>query len=349
MESITSFPTFTIPTHRCCSLILPFADIADILGNRAHIIQIGIGEFEKNFYQIEKLGIDWLHAPAGWPIMASGFNPGNNSPDQHVFQYDLNLKKIQISNGPSRVCLGYDEIVRMVEKSKNPRIDILCLPCEEDTVEVTEPEMKKPKTSDAPMKSKEVLKLKRRANRRHQSFVDAVTAAGEGKSFAFVCPLTSFDQQLHAVLNDSGIAVNGYSGQTNLHKISNSASSRRFVQIHNNGKNLEEIFSEIKSVLSSKSGDVVETDFPFRLAREGILMNENFELVNMKEKCMFNDHSELLNFPNSSEIPPSVIEAAAHMKSYIHHLFRCDELSGPILLATVNLFQFDRLFSKYRD
>ena len=103
----------------------------------------------------------------------------------------------------------------------------------------------------------------------------------------------------------------------------------------------ESTHAEWLAQIRNTNADVIETDFPFRLAQEGLLLTETFDIVNMKVG-MLNNMELLYNPPESA--PRIVKNAASHSKSYVHHLFRCDELSGPILLATVNLFQFQKIF-----
>ena len=335
-------PTFTIATNKCCSIILPFADIQAALGNEPHIVQVGIGELSKNFYQINDLKINWLHSPPNWPVYVSGFNPGIHPHSPQVFQYDLNKKKIQVTSGTARESLTHTEMAQMVSSASDPHVDIVSFPCEageeekEDDSVIGEPIEKKPKHEG---KEK---KLKRKQNRRHQSFLDAIDAMKKLER-KIVCPLVGRDQDL-SVMQD--IKVLGYSGTPIQRMGLSEQSGLRFVQVHDKESN-ETTVEEIRSILASKSADVIETDFPFKLAREGILIDSNWTLVDMKEKEKFNDHSDLLIFSPEENVPESVREAGAHMRSYIHHLFRCDELSGPILLATVNLFQFEKLFRSH--
>ena len=322
MDSV-KLPSFTIPTSKCCSIILPFADIAKALNNEPHIVQVGIGELAKNFYQIENLRINWLFSPPGWPVFVSGFNPGIRPHHPQAFQYDLKNKKLQVTNGISRESLTHEDMARMVSAASNPAVDIASFPCEEGDATTSVPE-----EHHHEGKGK---KLKRKANRRHQSFTDAVEAMKGLEKQKIVCPfgLSSGSEEVDFL---------GYSSRTVQQ---GDSKTLRFIQIHDSGSN-EDILDSIKSAM--KSGDIVETDFPFKLAKEGVLLNGEFQLVNLKQTEFFDDHSELLNFSDPSNVPDSVSEAGAHMKSYIHHLFRCDELSGPILLATVNLYQFEKMF-----
>ena len=338
MDSI-KFPTFTIPTNKCCSMILPFADIASALGDRPHIVQVGVGELSKNFYQIEDLKINWLHSPIGWPVYVSGFNPGIHPHSPQVFQYDLNKKKIQVTSGSARESLSHDDMAKMVSVASNPEIHMVSFPCEEgDDVEddsVIEPIAKKPKHEG------KAKKLKRKQNRRHQSFIDSILAV-KNLHQKIVCPIVTRDQDISAIADTE---VFGCSGTMNHRSSHPELPGVRFVQIHHKESN-ESTLREIRNILESKSADVFETDFPFKLAREGFLLDSEWNLVDMKSKDKFNDHSDLLKISDDTA-PESVREAAAHMRSYIHHLFRCDELSGPILLATVNLYQFESLFRRH--
>jgi hypothetical protein len=92
-----SLPTYTIATQKCCSQILTFDDICEVLSNKPHLVQIGIGEIQKHRHIID-LNIDWLFSPKGWPIYASGFNPSmtTESPKQ-IFQYDGSKKEINFT------------------------------------------------------------------------------------------------------------------------------------------------------------------------------------------------------------------------------------------------------------
>ena len=302
---------------------MPFADIAKALNDEPHIVQVGIGELSKNFYQIENLKIKWLFSPTSWPVYVSGFNPAIHEPQ--VFQYDLKNKKLQVTNGIARESLTHEDMARMVSSASNPAVDIVSLPCEEDEAEAV------PSLPENSHEGK-AKKLKRKANRKHQSFIDAIEAMKGLNKQKIVCPI------VHDMSGIDELNVLGYSGRTVMETLT----GLKFVQIHNPGSN-EDILNSIKALI--KSVDIVETDFPFKLAKEGVLLNSDVDLINLKQAEFFNDHSDLLSFSDTAlTVPESVRDAGAHMKSYIHHLFRCDELSGPILLATVNLYQFEKMF-----
>jgi hypothetical protein len=300
---VTQFPTFTIPTNRCCSLILPFADIATVLYNEPHIVQVSIGELEKNAYQLD-LGIDWLHSPSGWPVYLTSFNPSNPVQPQ-VFQYDCARKKIQIACGPSRVSMSHEDILSLAEKAGN--VTFVSLPVEEDGV-VTQ-------QTDSPAPKK-----KRKVARKDQSATDALEAI-RGSSFTFVnkeMPSEALDNR----------------------------STLKFTPIINGSHSPDEILSLIKSALSD-GADVIETDFPFHLAKLGWVLNSDYSLTDLKNSDKFHNHNPVVEF-DTTTTPENVVEAGLHTFSYMHHLFRCDELSGPILLATINLFQFRKFVDSFR-
>jgi hypothetical protein len=298
---IPQFPTFTIPTNRCCSLILPFADIVTVLSNEPHIVQVSIGELEKNAYQLD-LGIDWLHSPSGWPVYLTSFNPSNPAQPQ-VFQYDCGKKKIQIACGPSRVSMSYQGILSLAEKAGN--VTFVLLPVEEGGVVTQQTE------SPAPKK-------KRKVARKDQSATDALEAI-QGSSFTFV---------------NQGIPLEN---RTEL----------KFIPIINGSHSPDEILSLIKSALSD-GADVIETDFPFHLAKHGWVLNSDYSLADLKNSDKFHNHNPVVEF-DPTTTPENVVEAGLHTFSYMHHLFRCDELSGPILLARINLFQFRKFVDSCRQ
>ena len=70
LSGLPPLPTFTIPTNRCSSLLLPLADIAEIMG-KPMFIQVGIGEAAKSIHLVD-LNVSWLHAPPDWPVLLSG-------------------------------------------------------------------------------------------------------------------------------------------------------------------------------------------------------------------------------------------------------------------------------------
>ncbi len=301
-----SLPSFTIPTSRCCSLILPFSDIAAVLDDRPHIVQVSVGELEKNNYQLD-LAMDWLHSPVGWPVFLSGFSPANPVFPQ-VFRYDAGKKCMQVANGPSRVSLTHEAILALARRARRPEINIISLPVEQGGVVTVE---------SPPAK-------KRKTDRKNQSVFDAVNAIKQNNQFQFVLPDSVTSDQVDPT--------------TRIFK-------PKLTPIVNGEKSPEKILSEITAALAA-GADVLETDFPFHCAKNGWLLDGGFQLLNVRSNEWFHVHSPAVVFEPQST-PAAVVEAGMHSMSYLHHLFRCDELSGPILLATVNLYQFSKFVSKY--
>ena len=319
-----AYPTFTIPTSKCCSLILTFDDIAEILGDRRHIVQVGMGEIERTMHLIQ-MDLDWLFSPKGWPVYVSGFNPAIHDSKQ-VFQYELASKKIHFSSGTARTCMTHKAMLDMLVRVAKPAVELVALPCEEEDVDSHEPQ------------DLGKTKVKRKTARRNQCFADALEVT-KTADFKFVLPVIGSQQPIDIPSGLSNIA--GWTAGARAFP-TDATTGIRFAQIRHS-----DAASTLEAILAALDGgaDVLETDFPFDLAKQGFLLNEKFELVDMKNPVMFNTNDPLLVFDAA---PSLVLSAASHMRSYVHHLFRCEELSGPILLATVNLFQFDRLVSSYR-
>jgi hypothetical protein len=334
MESV-ALPTFTIPTFKCGPLILTFDDISEILGSKPRIVQVGIGELERSQHLID-LGVNWLFSPAGWPVMASAYNPGIPEPEQ-TFQYESDSKRMQVANGTARAAKTYVELLASAKRMVQPSVSIVSLPCEEDANTETAAEVEKPVGKDSGKS-----KVKRKIARRNQSFTDSLLALSqiEWDNVSVVLPLIGSQQPLENVSEVKSVI--GFTSR--VERLAGAPEGLRFAQIRNVGSP-EAILESIKAALGAKS-DVMETDFPFFAAKNGLLLNENLELENMKDPAMFHNNDLLMNVEAKSML---VIQAGLHTKSYIHHLFRCEELSGPILLATVNLFQFERMFQTYRN
>ncbi len=317
-------PTFTIPTYKCCSLILTFDDIEEILGG-TRLVQVGLGDIEKSRYLFEDLKVNWLFSPRGWLVYASAYNPGLHEPQQ-AFQYDLVNKRMQFASATGRVSLSYEEILDLVHKAAEPSVSIVSLPCEEP-----------PNSGDA----NKPEKSKRKIERRTRSLADSLTAinSSQGQDFQFVVP---------GSVSNTDMSSDRIIGKTGMFDRAVESEKIRFAQFVTEG-DLHDLLSKIKRGLDEKTVDVFETDFPFAAAREGFLLNSDFELENLKLSSNFSNNDILLSNLSELETPLCVIKAAAHTKSYVHHLFRCDELSGPIILATVNLFQLERYFRNYRS
>jgi hypothetical protein len=324
-------PTFTIPTFKCCSLILTFDDIEAVLGSAPRIVQIGIGEVEKSRHLFEDLNVNWLFSPNGWPLFASGFNPGIPE-DQQAFKHDMVDKKMQFASGTARVSMSYPEILDLLRNTSSPHVCIVSLPCEEV-----------PLVKDEEPKAE---KSKRKIARRNQSFTDSISAISTDSEFKFVMPLTGVANQLEALESmPNRSAVVGMSGPKE--RMESRGDLMRCMQLRSTG-DLSVALSEIKKGLIEKTAEIYETDLPFAAAKNGLLLNEKYEFEDLKISETFHNLDFLL--PKVHEdTPVSVVQAAAHTKAYIHHLFRCDELSGPILLATVNLYQLEKLFRSYRS
>ena len=320
MEGI-ALPTFTIPTYKCCSLILTFDDIEAILGSeKPRLVQVGIGEIESSRHLFDDLKVNWLFSPNSWPVYASGFNPGIPAAQQS-FLFDVVEKKIQFSNSTARTSMTYPEIAGLVSRTDNPKVSIVSMPLEE--VE----------GDDASGKGS---KSKRKIARRLQAVTESMNVIQSREDLLFVVPLIGQEVPPSGILGVTGPP----------HRVEADRSERlRFIQFRKS-EDLVTTWNEIKSMLASKSGDIFETDFPFNSAKNGYVINEHFELEDLKTPETFNNNNHLL-LSLGDESPECVLQAASHTKSYIHHLFRCDELSGPILLATVNLFQFNKLFQQY--
>lgn len=319
-----AYPTFTISTFKCCPLILTFDDIAEILGDRPHMVQVGMGEIERTMHLID-LEIDWLFSPKSWPVYVSGFNPAIHESKQ-VFQYELATKKIHFASGTARTCMTHKAMLDMLVRVAKPAVELVALPCEEEDIDSHEPQ------------DLGKTKVKRKTTRRNQCFTDALEVA-KTSTFKFVLPVIGSQQPIDLASGLPNIA--GWTAGARTVPM-DATTGKRFAQIRHS-----DAASMLKAIRAALDGeaDVLETDFPFDLAKQGLLLDEKFELVDMKDPVMFNTNDPLLVLDAA---PRLVLSAASHMRSYIHHLFRCEELSGPILLATVNLFQFDRLVSSHR-
>jgi hypothetical protein len=336
MDSI-AFPTFTVPTYKCCSLILTFDDIEEILSG-SRIVQVGIGELEKNRHLFEDLKVNWLFSPKTWPVYASGFNPGISEPVQ-VFQFDVNDKCMQFSNSTGRSSMTYHEMVTVLSNTQSPSVSFACLPCEEAV---------DGETANVNSKSD---KSKRRLNRRTQSLNDAMQAIKDSHGLKFVLPILSQDTAMVTAdtvrqLADKAVGVSGSVDRIRILS-SKQETGKKFVQIPY-CEDIYAMLSAIKEVLELGTADVIETDLPFLTAKKGFLITNEFELEDLTLSSCFSNNDIIMDTTNL-KVPRLVEQAALHTKSYIHHLFRCDELSGPIMLATVNLFQFDRLFRQYQQ
>lgn len=336
MESII-YPTFTVPTYKCCSLILTFDDIEEILpGTR--IVQVGLGELEKSRHLFEDLKVNWLFSPKSWPVYASGFNPGIPEPVQ-IFQFDVNEKRMQFSNSTGRSSMTYSEMVAVLSHTEQPSVSMACLPCEEAIDgEVINANSKSDKS-------------KRRLNRRTQSITECMQAIRSSDRLRFVLPITSLDSAIATVdtvseLGNKAVGVSGSVDRIRAITAKQEAGAKKFVQIPYS-EDIHSMLGAVKEVLKSGSADVVETDLPFLAAKKGLLITPSFELEDLTLSSCFSNNDVVMD-TTGMKVPRLVEQAALHTKSYIHHLFRCDELSGPIILATVNLFQFDRLFSQYQ-
>ena len=329
LSGLPPLPTFTIPTNWCSSLLLPLADIAEIMG-KPMFIQVGIGEAAKSIHLVD-LNVSWLHAPPDWPVLLSGFNPGNPAESQ-VFQYDVRSKQIQVDNCGARVSLGYEEIFRIAKGLRNPGVSLLCLPVEgrvDARVERSDKASTCGPTHDSscgvahdstwathdptPITSS---KLKRKVARQTACLADAQSAASRHPEMQLLVPTTSL-----------------------LNCATHSLGNLLFVQIPTTLESADAL-ARLRAVVAA-GASVVETNLAFKLASEGILLDEQFSLIDLKNSQIFTDNRPLI--PDCPNAPRIVQNAAAHSRSYIHHLFRCGELSGPILLATVNLWRFQFL------
>jgi hypothetical protein len=317
-----TFPTFTIPTLKCCSLILTFDEIEAVLAGEPHIVQVGLGEIEKSKHLVE-LGVNWLFAPQGWPVMASGFNPAFPSAHQS-FIFDTEKKCMQFSTSAARTSLTYPEMVSLAAKMKHPAVDIVCMPCEENFSE---------------------NRSKKKQDRRNLSFLASIEAIKSApKGIEFVVPLTGPGQQLELTKELSNII--GVSALSDENQVMNEGI--RFFRISSQ-VTPEEMVQQVKHAVLSLNAQVVETDLPFLFAKRGLLLaNASGELIDLREPKNFE-----INIPIVSELPtdaPDIVkEAAKYMRSYIHHLFRCEELAGPIILSSVNLFHFKLMFDSFRN
>jgi hypothetical protein len=287
-------------------MILTFDDIEEILGG-PRIAQVGIGEMEKSRHLFEELQVNWLFSPAGWPVYASGSNPGIPESEQ-IFQFDVNHKRMQFANSTGRSSMTYSEMVELISAARTPEISLAALPVEQ---------------GDSDPTSTKSGKTKRRLNRQTQSLDGCIAAIqrSEGKCKFVVSQLQSFPADCHEKIY-----------------------KKRFVQI-GHSSDLESVLRQIKQYLEADDVDVIETDFPFLAAKMGMLFNSEFQLEDLTQSEFFSNNDPV--FTSNEDLPRLVREAGLHTKSYIHHLFRCDELSGPIMLACINLYQLDKLFRKY--
>lgn len=107
--------------------------------------------------------------------------------------------------------------------------------------------------------------------------------------------------------------------------------------------------------------DFIEVSFPFDLADKGISIVDDYNL-NIKEsitKKIFSMKDFKLNTISLKEAcfekDTSVLRIGCecftcregYTKAYIHHLFKCSELNGHILLCMHNLFYIEKLHSNF--
>lgn len=318
MERI-KFPTFTIPTLKCCSILLTFDEIEAILQGKPHLVQVGLGELQKA-NNLVGLNLNWLFSPKDWPILASGFNPGIPFSIQ-TFLFDSEKKEMQFSTSTARTSLSYPSMVQLASQMKNPSISIVSLPCEEAEEGVSD--------------------SKKKSARRNLSFSESLTAVTP--NLKFVVPLTGPNQQLQLINDPNIIGLTGpLKRLQDFPEIMKEKKLIKFARIPND---LEprQMLNHVQEALSS-GADVIESDLPFRFAKLGLLLESNGTILDMKDSSMFSDSNPLV-YQLPSSAPLCVKEAAQYFRSYVHHLFRCDELAGPILLATVNLYIFNCLFT----
>ena len=188
MEGI-ALPTFTIPTYKCCSLILTFDDIEAILGSeKPRLVQVGIGEIESSRHLFDDLKVNWLFSPNSWPVYASGFNPGIPAAQQS-FLFDVVEKKIQFSNSTARTSMTYPEIAGLVSRTDNPKVSIVSMPLEE--VE----------GDDASGKGS---KSKRKIARRLQAVTESMNVIQSREDLLFVVPLIGQEVPPSGILGVTG-------------------------------------------------------------------------------------------------------------------------------------------------
>ena len=326
MNEKMRYPTFTVPTFRCCSILLTFEEIEDILDKEPHIVQVGLGELDKVQHLVD-LKTNWLFSPQDWPVMASGFNPAFSHTDDTLLFDPKNLTMQFSDSSGARTSMSYPAMVDLAMKMDTPKIDVLSLPCEERNKAAS-----KKKIERCNLCVKQAVEAIRNSNCRCK----------------FVVPLIG--GQVHGT--GESASVIGITGSRRDHDevvVEDDDKILRFLRISNE-ENSQGMLDKIIDGLKSGNFQVFETDLPFLFAKMGLLLDQSFAIVDMKQTSMFDTNIPLRSDLDDVAVTPNCVrEAARYMRSYVHHLFRCEELAGPILLATINLFHFKALFDSFRS
>ncbi|GAB68373.1 tRNA-guanine transglycosylases, partial [Plasmodium cynomolgi strain B] len=109
--------------------------------------------------------------------------------------------------------------------------------------------------------------------------------------------------------------------------------------------------------------DIVESNFPYELARNGKAINMHIKMETMEEKCTNKLHDiNHINFQNKDIFiidlndskyaldysPITDNSPRNETKSYIHHLLKCQELTANVILSYHNLYMYSSFFREIR-
>ncbi|KJP89010.1 hypothetical protein AK88_01302 [Plasmodium fragile] len=109
--------------------------------------------------------------------------------------------------------------------------------------------------------------------------------------------------------------------------------------------------------------DIVESNFPYELARNGKAINMHIKMDKMEDKCINTLHDiNHINFQNKDIFIIDLNDAKYALdyspitdnsprnetKSYIHHLLKCQELTANVVLSYHNLYMYNSFFQEIR-
>ncbi|CAA9986845.1 queuine tRNA-ribosyltransferase, putative [Plasmodium knowlesi strain H] len=109
--------------------------------------------------------------------------------------------------------------------------------------------------------------------------------------------------------------------------------------------------------------DIIESNFPYELARNGKAINMHIKMESMEEKCTNKMHDiRHINFQNKEIFiinlndekyaldysPITDNSPRNETKSYVHHLLKCQELTANVILSYHNLYMYSMFFQEIR-
>ncbi|EUD66474.1 hypothetical protein C922_03108 [Plasmodium inui San Antonio 1] len=109
--------------------------------------------------------------------------------------------------------------------------------------------------------------------------------------------------------------------------------------------------------------DIVESNFPYELARNGKAINMHIKMETLQENCKNKLHDiNHINFDNKDIFIIDLNDAKYALdyspitdnsprnetKSYIHHLLKCQELTANVVLSYHNLYMYNSFFREIR-